>query len=160
MATPNPKPPMSGAKKGLLIGCGSVLVLGLVGVVAVVWWVRSYGPGMMESGKATIEEGEKAGATLADTQCVEGALARYATDRGLVGAVQARVWMNGCLGTARATDGFCQGVPPESEIMRSATWRVARCDAHHLGGDSTCPNILAEVQAHCDRQGPRPAPAD
>lgn len=160
MSTPNPKPPMSGAKKGLLIGCGSVLALGIVGVIAVVLWLRAYGPGMMESGKKTIEAGEKAGATQADVQCVDGALAQYAKDRGMVSAVNARLWMGGCLGAAQATPDFCVGVPPESEIMRSATWRVERCDAHGLGGDSTCPNILAEVQKHCGAIGAEPTPQD
>jgi hypothetical protein len=147
---------MSGLKKGLLIGCGSVLLLGLAGVVAVVFWVRSQGPGWMEAGKAMEDAGAKAGAALADAQCIDGALAEYRKDRGLMGAVNARVWLSGCLGVAQPTADFCAGVPPESEIMASATWRVARCDAHGIGGDSTCPNILAEVQKHCAAQGTPP----
>jgi hypothetical protein len=160
MATPVPSAPKTGlspATKGLLIGCGGVLLVGLAGAVAMVLWFRSHGDELMASGKAAKAAGAKAGATLTDAQCVDGALGNYAGDRGLVGAVQARVWMNGCLGTARATEGFCRGVPREAEIMRSATWRVAGCDAHGLGGDSTCPNILAEVQKHCDALAP-PAP--
>ena len=144
--------------KGLLIGCGSVALLGIAAVVAVVLWFRAHGQELEAEGHAAHDAGAKAGAALMDGQCVDAALADYAKDRGMFSAVQARVWLAGCLGAARPTQGFCDGVPPESEIMRSATWRVARCDAHRLGGDSTCPNILAEVQQHCDRLGPRPAP--
>jgi hypothetical protein len=146
--------------KGLLIGCGSVVLLGIAAVVAVTLWFRSHGDELRAQGKAAQAAGAKAGAALMDGQCVDAALADYAKDRGMFNAVQARVWLAGCLGTARPTEGFCTGVPPESEIMRSATWRVARCDAHHLGGDSTCPNILAEWQQHCDKLGPRPMPPD
>lgn len=158
--TSQAKPGMAPATRGILIGCGGVLLVGVAGAIALVLWFRSHGPGLMASGKAAQAAGAKAGAGSSDAQCVDAALANYASDRGLVGAVQARVWMHGCLGTARATEGFCQGVPPEDEIMRSATWRLAGCDAHGLGGDSTCPNILAEVQRHCDALPAQSAPRE
>ncbi|MGH8030173.1 MAG: hypothetical protein ACREO3_09585 [Arenimonas sp.] len=148
---------MKPAAKGLLIGCGSVVLLGVVSVIGIVVWFRAHGDELAAAGKAAQVAGATAGTSLADAQCVDTALANYTRDRGLVGAVQARVWLNGCLGTARATEGFCTNVPSEDQIMASATWRVAACDAHGLGGDSTCPNILAEVQQHCDalqRHGP------
>jgi hypothetical protein len=75
----------------------------------------------------------------------------------MLNAVQARLWLAGCLDSARQTEGLCAGVPEETAILGSAAWRVAQCDAHHLGGDSTCPNILAEVQKHCAARGARPA---
>jgi hypothetical protein len=152
---------MKPATRGLLIGCGSVVLLGVACAVAVVLYVRSHGEEWMAAGKAAQAEGAKAGAKLTDAQCVDGALSNYAKDRGLAGAVAARVWMTGCFGTATATADLCTGVPPESAIMRSATWRVERCDAHAagLGGDSTCANILAEVQKHCDARGAPAAPS-
>jgi hypothetical protein len=149
---------MKPATRGLLIGCGSVVLLGVAFAVALVVWFRGHGDELMARGKAAQAAGAKAGTSLADAQCVDTALADYTRDRGLVGAVQARVWMSGCLGTARATEGFCTGTPAEGQIMASATWRVAVCDAHGLGGDSTCPNILAEVQKHCDARKPRATP--
>jgi hypothetical protein len=149
---------MKPATRGLLIGCGSVALLGLAFAVAGVLWFRSHGDELMARGKAAQDAGTRAGTSLADAQCVDGALADYMRDRGLVGAVQARLWLTGCLGTARATEGFCNGTPAESQIMASATWRVAACDAHGLGGDSTCPNILAEVQKHCDARARQSAP--
>jgi hypothetical protein len=149
---------MKPATRGLLIGCGGVLGLGLAGAIAMVLWFRSHGDELIARGQAAQAAGAKAGAGLTDAQCVDGALANYARDRGLVGAVQARVWMAGCLGTARATEGFCNGTPAEDQIMASASWRVAACDAHGLGGDSTCPNIMAEVQKHCAALAPRVAP--
>jgi len=151
---------MKPATKGLLIGCGSVALLGIGSFIAMALWFRSHGDELMAQGQADQAAGAKAGAALMDGQCVDGALADYAKDRGMFNAVEARLWLTGCLGTARATQGFCTGVPPESEIIRSATWRVAQCDAHHLGGDSTCPNILAEVQKHCDAGGSKPTPPE
>ena len=148
---------MKPATRGLLIGCGSVVLVGVAFAVALVVWFRVNGDGLVARGKAAQAAGASAGARLADAQCVDAALADYKNDRGLVGAVQARLWLTGCLGMARATEGFCTGTPAEGQIMASATWRVAACDAHGLGGDSTCPNILAEVQKHCDARvgGPR-----
>jgi len=142
--------------KGLLIGCGSIVLLGIVAVVAIGLYINSHGEEWMAAGKAAQEAGAKAGASLTDVQCVDGALSNYAKDRGMTGAVAARVWMAGCFGTARATPDLCVGVPAESEIIRSATWRIEQCDAHAagLGGDSTCANILAEVQKQCGERAP------
>ena len=145
--------------KGLLIGCGSIVVLGIVGVVAVALYVRAHGGEWMAQGEAMQAEGAKAGAALADTQCEAQALGNYAKDPGISGAISARVWMAGCFGAARATTELCTGVPPESEILRSAGWRVSRCETHGLGNDSNCANILAEVQKQCAARAAQAPPA-
>jgi len=66
-----------------------------------------------------------------------------------MGGVRVRMWLSGCLEASQPSEGFCNGVPPEREFMRTVTWRVEQCRARGLTGDSTCPNILAEVQQYC-----------
>ena len=56
--------------------------------------------------------------------------------------------MDGCLKTSAFTDGFCDGVPADDEIAKSALWRNAECSKRGFTG-SQCGNMLAPVQKYC-----------
>jgi len=43
--------------KGLLIGCGTIVLLGLAAIGATVWYVRAHGDELMAKGRAVMEEG-------------------------------------------------------------------------------------------------------
>ena len=86
---------------------------------------------------------------VSESMCVAEAMTRYSRDRGMISGIKQRLWLAGCLETSKLDPEFCASVPPDSEIMRSASWRTSQCSTFGLGGDSTCPNILAEVQTYC-----------
>ncbi|HEX7676890.1 MAG TPA: hypothetical protein VF713_02115, partial [Thermoanaerobaculia bacterium] len=135
--------------KYLLAGCLVLVLLVIAGVAAVAWYVRTHKDDLLARAREVRADGAKAGKELTEARCVDDALSRYSNDRGVIGGVRTRVWLTGCLDTSQPTEGFCSGVPQEREFMRTVTWRVDQCRARGLAGDSTCPNILAEVQQYC-----------
>jgi hypothetical protein len=141
--------------KGLLIGCGTIVLLGLISVGAIVWYFHTHGDELMAQGKAVMEEGARAGATATGPQCVDGGIDRYSKQRGFTGGIQSRLWLEGCLRASASAREACVGVPAETDFLRSATWRVEQCDKRGLSGDQTCPSILAGLQKFCDEKPSR-----
>lgn len=146
--------------KGLFIGCGSVVLLGLLAVGLVVWYVRAHGGEFMAEGQAAEAAGAQAGVGRSGDECIAGALARFKEKRGITGGVHARLWLEACLRASEADAAFCATVPPRSEFTRTVAWSVQQCTAAGLGGDSACSSVLAGAQEHCagGRDARAPAP--
>jgi hypothetical protein len=135
--------------KYLLAGCSVLVLLAVGGIAGVAWFVRAHKGDLLAQARRVRSDGAQNGKNLTETLCVDEALSQYVNDRGTFGGVRTRVWLGGCLEASQATEGFCNGVPSESEFMRTVNWRVDQCRARGLTGDSACPNILAEVQQYC-----------
>src|SRR2546423_14245438 len=73
-------------------------------------------------------------------QCADAALARLSG--GMKSQIEARLFMEGCLTTATKSDALCEGAPPKSEIMRTATWAVEQCRKHGKLGDQGCTQVF------------------
>jgi hypothetical protein len=136
--------------KGLLIGCGTVVLLVAAAAVGLVWFVNENKGEWMAQGRAVRDEGARAGAQLGGAACVDRTFARYASKRGIGAAIDARVWLDGCLAASPTGGDACPGVPSTGEISRSITWRLAECERRGLGGDSSCSSVLQGVQTFCD----------
>lgn len=144
---------MKPVAKALLAGCVVLILLGIVAAGAGVWWIRQNKDRLVEKGKATRAEGQAFGRSATASACVDKALETYRGDSSaLLREVQARVWLGGCLDTATPESGICTGVPPESEILRSVTWRLAECSRRGLEGDKGCTRILDELQQYCEKR--------
>lgn len=135
--------------KFFLIGCAVVIVLGIIAVAVVGWYVKSHSGQWMAQGKAVRGEGMSFGRTATEPQCVSEAMTRYRAHTGMVNGISQRLWLDGCLETASVDAEFCAGVPAEDQFTASVTWRVKQCRDFGFQGDSTCPNIVAEVQRYC-----------
>ena len=135
--------------KGLLIGCSVLAVLAIAVIVAVGFFVKSKSADLIERGQEMRTEGETFGRGTTESMCVSEAMRRYSADRGIISGVKQRLWLAGCLETSKFEPSFCASVPPDSEIRRTAEWRVNQCSTFGLSGDSACPNVLAEVQTYC-----------
>jgi len=135
--------------KGVLIGCSVLVVLGVAAIVAIGWFVKTRSGDLVAKGKVIHSEGATFGRGTSESQCVATAMDRYRNDRGVVGGIKQRVWLSGCLETSTVETNFCDGVPAQDAIAGTVAWRVARCSDLGFAGDSTCPNILAEVQTYC-----------
>ena len=88
------------------------------------------------------------GKDVAERRCVDEALSRYLKDLGLTGTIRSSLWLDGCLKTSAFTVGFCDGVPADDEITRSALWRNEQCSKRGFAGGQ-CANLLAPVQKYC-----------
>ncbi len=140
---------MHPALKVILIGCGVIVVVGIVAIALVGWYVKSHSGDWIAQGKAIRAEGAAYGKSVSESQCLGETMSRYRANRGMMSGIRQRVWLSGCLEAASLDAEFCSAVPAEQQFGSTVTWRVARCQDFGLQGDSTCPNILAEVQRYC-----------
>lgn len=151
---PPPKQPGSGAGGCLkfgLIGCGAMLVLALlIGVAGAIWWKHS-GKEVTSRAEGTMAEGERAGAGTDEAGCYRLAQAR--PGKGPIAAVSTSMYMQACLGKARVTPDFCEGVPNPDEAMASARWRAAACPGS--GTDVRCQALAQGRQLYCHDSRPK-----
>ena len=141
---------MKPVAKALLTGCVVLVVLGIVAVLAGVWWLRQNKDRLLEQGKAVRAEGEAFGRSATASACVDKALETYRGGSGLMRELHARIWLGGCFETATPESALCTGVPPKSEIMRTVAWRLGECSRRGLDGDKGCTRILEELQQYCE----------
>lgn len=147
---PPPKTGKSGCLKAFLITAAVVLVLGAGCVAVGVWWWSRNGDEFMARGEAATAEGTQAGSGTDEAGCVQLARARSAADASMGGMVSHGVYLRSCLGAARETPGFCEGVPAETEFRATAEWRGKQCP----GNDGGCAIVMQSVQQYCHRDRP------
>ncbi|HEX8693155.1 MAG TPA: hypothetical protein VF746_12085 [Longimicrobium sp.] len=130
--------------KYLLIGCGTLLVLGVVVVGAAVWWISKNSGRIASRMEGVVEEGRRAGSGTDEQGCVGLALA-YGGE-GLQGMVNVRPFLEGCLRAARETPGFCEAVPQPDEFRRSIAWSTAQCRGSN---NPRCSSVMQTKLQYC-----------
>jgi hypothetical protein len=144
--------------KALLIVGGLVVVLIVVAVVAGFFVVRRYGPGLVESGKQTFNEGAEYGQRTDNEGCLNEAAARQARVEGFAGMVKNGIFMQVCLESSRPTPGFCDGVPRQLEVMKGVTWQHEQCKRFGLKPEQQCGQLFQGVQRFCEERARRGDP--
>ncbi len=133
----------------LAVGCAAVIVLAAVVAIGGFWFLDQKGDDLLAKGQALRENGMLSGRDLTEAQCLDQTMARSRTDKGMLSGIQQALWLDGCLETSAVEANFCDGVPPESDMRRTITWRISRC-SEMLSNDSPCQNFLARVQKYCE----------
>lgn len=62
---------------------------------------------------------------------------------------QVSVFTERCFRGCAPTPGFCDGVPPMTDIMGSATWANAQCAELGRRGNQQCTSLMQSVQRAC-----------
>lgn len=143
---------MPGWAKALIIA-GVLIVLVVIGVIlaGVYWWSKNK-DALLARGKALVEDGEKAGRKTDNQGCVDQAITRYKEEPGLTSGISTGIFMDSCLRVSRATPGFCDDVPRETEFLKSGQWQLSQCERVGLGSDQYCRQLFQGVERFCDRQ--------
>ncbi len=133
-----------------------ILALGLFAVVSIAglgwfWWHR-HGKEFLESGKASMEAGQKAAATTDQAGCLEAAFQRGPGCQSMGCMLDRNLFFNGCVREARETPGFCDGAPRQTQIMDSVKYRLDQCAKRNLAQDQGCQQLYGEVQKFCERR--------
>ena len=146
---------MPGWLKALLI-VAVVLVLLAVGVVGfgVYWWMHNK-DALLARGKEVMTEAREFGKNTDNKGCVDESILRYKKDPGIRSTISNSIFMNACLENSRPTAGFCDDVPKETEFVKSAQWRVSKCEQVDLSSDHYCQNLFQPVQQFCQRKARR-----
>ena len=138
-----------------LIIAGVLIVLLVIGVIgAGLYWWSNNKDALMAKAKALVEEGQDAGRQTDNQGCVDQAVARYKRDPGFTNGISSGIFMESCLRVSRATPGFCDGVPRETEFIKSANWQQAECERVGLSSDQYCRQLFQGVERFCDKQRP------
>jgi hypothetical protein len=139
--------------KVVLVIVGLLFVLAVASVLGLVYMAKKYGPGLMEAGKQSMDEGHKYGRSTDNEGCVNEAVARHKRISGLGDMISNGLFFRGCLDASRATPGFCDDVPTRLEFMKSARWQLDECKRHGLSPESQCGQLFQQVQQFCEERG-------
>jgi hypothetical protein len=135
----------------VLLIAGVLLVLLIVGgVVAVYFLARTYGPGLVEAGKQTYNEGVEYGRRTDNEGCLNEAVARQARADGFADMVKNNVFMRACLEASRPTPAFCDDVPRQTEFMKAIAWQSRQCQHYGLPPEKQCGQLFQQVQQFCE----------
>jgi hypothetical protein len=135
----------------VLLVVGLVLVVLFAGaLVAGYFVVRRYGPGLVEAGKQTYDEGVGYGRRTDNEGCLDEAVARQARAEGFGDIIKNNVFMRACLEASRPTPGFCDTVPRRTEFMKSVGWQQQQCQRYGLSQDKQCGQLFQQVQQFCE----------
>ncbi len=150
-----PAPPSSFGGKGCLkialIGCGAVVVLFIIVIVAGgLWFNRN--KDVLASGA---QEGARFGLVRDEAACFQEAQRRAAEATTMAQTVGVGPFMRSCLEYSKPTAGFCDNVPPPTAIGRTAAWQSQRC-----GDNGYCKSTIQVVQTYCTDGRPKRQAAD
>src|SRR5215216_5857825 len=140
----------------VLLVAGLVLLVLIVGAgVAGFFVVRRYGPGLVEAGKQTFNEGVEYGRGTDNEGCLNEAVTRQARAEGLTDMIKNSVFMRSCLEASRPTPGFCDGVPRQTEFMKAVGWQQRQCQRYGLSPEKQCGQLFQQVQQFCEMRRDR-----
>ena len=137
----------------VLLVVGVLLVVLLLGAVVVGYFVVSrYGPGLMEAGQQTYNEGVEYGRRTDNEGCLNEAAARQARAAGFTDMVRNGIFMETCLEASRPTPGFCDGVPRQIDFMKAVAWQQQQCKRFGLKPEQQCGQLFQGVQRFCEKR--------
>jgi hypothetical protein len=131
----------------IIVVLGLLLVVGVIGA-GVYWWSNNK-DALIERGKAVVAEGQEAGHHTDNQGCVDQSVARYKAEPGFTNGISSSIFMQSCLHASRPTPGFCDGVPKETEFIKSGQWQVAQCERVGLASDQYCRQLFQTVERYC-----------
>lgn len=85
--------------------------------------------------------------------CVDEALRRVTKDTSIVDQAGNKIFLKACLDKTERAPGFCDDVPPRSELIVSAKWAVERCVEKGRVEDQVCARLMQVVQEACQPKG-------
>jgi hypothetical protein len=130
---------------------GGLFLLGIIAVAGVVYWVYQNKDRWVQSAEHLVKEAREFGAKTNNAGCLEEALSRHKRDKSITGRISTQGFLTVCLQASEPSPGFCDGVPPRNEILKSANWALKKCADAGLQNDQGCQQIFGAVQAHCHR---------
>jgi len=131
-----------------VIGVFVLIVIGFG--VTVFIYVNQHKEEWVKAGNVAKQEGEAYAAGKDAGQCVDEALRRLGSCRGLQCEVMSRLFLEQCMKKAAPAPQLCTNVPRRSEILASARWAIEECSRRGMANNQPCSRLLQEVQRHCD----------
>lgn len=140
--------------KVVLVVLAALAVVCCLGSAGVYWYLDTHKEELKGAATTAVGEGRAFGHGAGNDAdaCVDEALRRLQTRRGLVDQATNQMFLKACLEVAPRPDGFCRDVPASGEVVAIATWAVERCAAKSAGKDQDCARLMQVVQRACAAQ--------
>lgn len=131
------------------------LLIGLPVVVALSGysWCQAEKEALVAEGRATQADAEAFARDAEQRGCVAEALSRTDVCDSIRCEIQTAIFVTTCLDAARPSGGFCDGIPPRTELVASAQWALERCAELDRDGDRSCTRVFEKVQRSCTAEG-------
>lgn len=136
---------------------GGLFLLGIIAVGGVVYWVYQNKDRWVQSAEQLGKEAKEFGAKNNNEGCLKEALSRHKRDKSITGQISTQIFLSVCLQESEPSPGFCDGVPPKGEIMKSINWTLKKCSDAGMQNDQTCQRVFSAVQEYCHRSAQQPA---
>lgn len=135
------------------IGCGAVLVIGLVVVIGGFIAMRTWGTKFMESAERAGTEGREFGKTTDQQGCMKEGVNR-SKNSGLIdlgAGIELAGFVGSCLDASRPTANFCDGVPTLWS-MQESEWSMAECRKAGVDPEKTaCVHVMKRKHQFCNK---------
>jgi hypothetical protein len=159
----NPKQPGQKTRWWVVaLAIGGVLMLCVALVVGgFVWWLSENRGRLREAGKQAQAEAEVYAANHDQNECMEEGLRKLSECGGIALVCEGvtKAFTVACLQNARKVEGFCEGVPPKSEIIQTSLWVISSCERWgRQPDDQKCHRFMQGVPEACHQ--PERAPPD
>jgi hypothetical protein len=135
---------------------GGLFLLGAIVVGGAAYWLYQNKGRLIRAAENIGKEAKEFGAKTNNEGCLQEALSRHKRDKSITGRISTQGFLTVCLQVSEPSPGFCDGVPQQSEIMKSAGWRLKKCSDAGLQNDQGCQQLLGAVQAHCHKSAYSP----
>ena len=139
----------------ILVVFGILSVLGIAVIGGVVWWFSANKDRLVGEGKTAMAEGSAFAADHDQSACVDEGLRKVSGCDGIMCEATSKIFMKTCVDQAKPTSGFCEGVPPRNEIMKTSRWIIAECQRRgRKSDDQRCQRLLQAVPESCEKPQP------
>jgi hypothetical protein len=135
-------------KKAVLISCAILALLLCGGIAYGYYWSHHYGRALVAKSNVMMQAGRAFGAKSDNIACLEEAKTRFQSDNTIRGKIGAGMFLSGCLKSSAPSPGFCDSVPPPSDILKCVKWRLTAIETYHLSSDAA--PLLQVVEKYCD----------
>ena len=130
---------------------GGLFLLAVIVIGGVAYWFSQNKDKLIQSAQRIEKESKEFGVKNNNEGCLNEALARHKRDKSLKGQISTQLFFGFCLHESEPTPGFCEGVPPKAEIMKSVNWTLKKCSDSGLQNDQGCQRLFGAVQEYCHR---------
>jgi len=135
----------------LIVAVIFALIFAATAFVGYRWWMNNKDR-LLEAAKHAEGDGEVFGRGKEATACVDEALTRAHSCRGLPCELTVRLFVDGCMKTATTTRDYCAAVPAQTEFLKRAQWSLDECTRRGQANDPRCGRIMQGIATACDRE--------
>jgi hypothetical protein len=134
-----------------IVTCFVLFAVGAVGLGAYLW--SRHSGALLEAGRKQTEQGLAFGRQTDESGCLDQAIARYKSNRGVVGSVATSLFVQACWRASRPTPGFCDHVPKPFDVIRGGRWQIEQAQRAGIR-DQFGGQIFGQQQAYCGSKAP------